>query len=57
LVVVKKFTEEITGRKMICTLEEGRKHYDFFSVGCWDVFPFGRPPLEHDTSGEEAVLN
>jgi hypothetical protein len=55
--MVEKIMEEVTEGKVESMLEERRKHHDFFSVGCWDVFPFGRSPLEHCTSREEAVLN
>jgi hypothetical protein len=52
-----KAAEEVTGRKAKSTLEEGGEHHNLFSVGCWDVLPFGRPPLEHCVIREEAILN
>jgi hypothetical protein len=55
--VVEKTTENIVGREAESTLEKGRKHHNLFGVGCSDVFPFSRMPLEHRAIREEAVLN
>jgi hypothetical protein len=55
--VVKKTSEEVVGGKTESMLEEGRKYHNFFSVGCRDVFPFGKLPLEYRASREEVILN
>jgi hypothetical protein len=44
LVVVKESVQEIIGKKPKSTMEGG-KHYNFFSVGCGDVFPSSGSPL------------
>jgi hypothetical protein len=54
--MVKKAAEEFIGRKTKSMLEGG-EHHDLFSVGCWDVLPFGRPPVKHRVIREEMVLN
>jgi hypothetical protein len=57
LIVVENTEEEVAGGKAKSILEEGRKHHNFFGVGCWDLFPFGMSPLEHHMIREEVVLN
>jgi hypothetical protein len=49
LIVVKKFTEEITSRESKPTLEERGKHHNFIRIGCGDVFFGGGSPLQHGT--------
>jgi hypothetical protein len=51
--VVEKTTENIVGREAESTLEKGRKHHNLFGVGCSDVFPFSRMPLEHPRLGRK----
>jgi hypothetical protein len=47
LVVLEEAAKKVTGRVSKSPLEEGTKHHNLFSVGCWDVLPFGRTPLKH----------
>jgi hypothetical protein len=56
LIMVEKTAEEVIGGKTK-SMQEGGEHHNFLSVGCWDVLPFGRPPLEHCTIRVEAILN
>jgi hypothetical protein len=55
--VVKESTEEIVGRDAESTLKEREKHHNLIRIGCCDVFPSGRMPLQHDTVWEKAVHN
>jgi hypothetical protein len=57
LIVAKKTVEEIAGGKPKSTLKEGEKHHNLFSIGCWDVLPIGRPPLEHCAICKEAIFH
>jgi hypothetical protein len=57
LIVVKKVVEEVTGRKIESLPEERGKDHDFFSIGCWDVLPFGKPTLKDHAVWEEMILN
>jgi hypothetical protein len=37
--------------------EERGKHPNFYRIGCWDVLPFSRSPLEHNVIREKVILN
>jgi hypothetical protein len=54
---MQKAAEEFAGGKAESTLEKRSQHHNVFDIGCWDVFPFHRPPLEHGTVGEKVVLD
>jgi hypothetical protein len=47
LVVIKESAEEVLGREDESTLEEGRKHHNLNCIGCRNVFPGGRTPLQN----------
>jgi hypothetical protein len=55
--MLKKSPLEVIGRKAESTLEERAKHHNLICVGCWDVFPSSRTPLEHDTIWDKAICN
>jgi hypothetical protein len=50
-------TKEFIGRKAESTLKERGQHHNFLSIGCWDVFPFFRPLMKHNTAGEKVVVD
>jgi hypothetical protein len=54
--VLEKATKEVVGRKTKSLLEGG-KHRNLFSIGCWDVLPFGRPSLKYHEIWEEMILD
>jgi hypothetical protein len=45
--MIKEATEETAVGEAKSVLEEGRQHHNLVGIGCRDVFPFCRPPLEH----------
>jgi hypothetical protein len=46
LVLIKESAEEIVGWVAKSTLEEGREHNNLSHIGCRNVFPGGREPLQ-----------
>jgi hypothetical protein len=46
LVLIKESAEEIIGWVAKSTLEEGREHHNLSHIGCRNVFPGGREPLQ-----------
>jgi hypothetical protein len=54
---MKETTKEFTGRKAEYSLKEGGQHHNFIGVGCWDVFSFCHPPLEHNAVGKKMAFN
>jgi hypothetical protein len=46
-VMIEESTEEVASRKAESTLEEGGEHHNLIRIGCWDVFPHGKMPLQH----------
>jgi hypothetical protein len=46
-VVVKESAEEIAGGK----------HHNLVHIGCWDVFPGGKMPLQHGAVWDKVVCN
>jgi hypothetical protein len=55
--VVKESTEEITSWEAKSTLKEGGEHQNLIHVGCWDVFPDGKTPLQHGAVREMVIRN
>jgi hypothetical protein len=55
--MLEEVAKEVAGRKTKSPLEERGKHHNLFSIGCWDVLPFGRPPLKHHTIWEKMILD
>jgi hypothetical protein len=55
--MLEEAAEEVVDRKTESQLEEGREHLNLFSIGCWNVLPFCRPPLKHRVIQEEIVLD
>jgi hypothetical protein len=45
LIMVQDSLEEVASWKSKPALEKGRKHHDFFNVGCGNVFSDGGVPL------------
>jgi hypothetical protein len=45
--VIKESTEEVASREAKSALEEGRKHHNLGRIGCRNVFPSGRMPLQN----------
>jgi hypothetical protein len=56
-VVVKESAEDIIDQKTKFVLEEGGEHHNLIRIGCWDVFPGGRMPLQHCAVQEEVIRN
>jgi hypothetical protein len=54
--MVEMAAKEISDGKTKSALAESREHHNFFSVGCWGVLHFSRPPLEHSAVWEEVIL-
>jgi hypothetical protein len=57
LVVIKEFTEEVTGREAKSALEERIKHHILCCIGCKNVFPGGRTPLQNRAVQEKMIHN
>jgi hypothetical protein len=53
LIVIKESTMEIVGREAKSELNEGREHQNLSSIGCRDIFPSGRTPLQDVQSGRK----
>jgi hypothetical protein len=57
LVVLEETVKEGIAKEPKSLLEEGGEHYNLFGIGCWDVLPYGRPPLKYDTIQEKVMLD
>jgi hypothetical protein len=57
LVMIKESAEEIASREAKSALEEGREHHNLNRVGCRNIFPGGRTPLQDDAVLEEVICN
>jgi hypothetical protein len=57
VVVIKESTEEVLGREAESTLKEGRKHHNLGCIGCRNVFPNGRTPLQNCVIQEKMIHN
>jgi hypothetical protein len=57
LVVIKESVEELVGREAKFVLEEGREHHNLSRIGCRNIFPGGRTPLQDDAVREEVIHN
>jgi hypothetical protein len=55
--VIKEFVEEIAGREAKFVLEEGREHHNLSRIGCRNVFPDGRMPLQDGAVQEKVIPN
>jgi hypothetical protein len=55
--MLEKAMKEVMGREPESPLEERRKHHNLLRIGCWDVLPFSRSPLEHGMIQEKVVLD
>jgi hypothetical protein len=47
LVMMKESAEEVASRETKSALEEGRKHHNLGHIGCRNVLPSGRTPLQN----------
>jgi hypothetical protein len=47
LIVVKKFSEEVTGRESKPALDERREHHNLIRIGCGNIFSGSGAPLQH----------
>jgi hypothetical protein len=54
--MLEESAQKIASRKAKSTLEGG-KHHDLIRIGCWDIFPSSRTPLEHGVIREKVVCN
>jgi hypothetical protein len=57
LVVIKESVEEIAGREAKSALEEGREQHNLSRIGCRNVFPGGRTPLQDSVVWERVIFN
>jgi hypothetical protein len=57
LVVIKESTEEIIGREAKFALEVGREHHNLNHIGCRNIFPGGRTPLQDGVVRQEVIHN
>jgi hypothetical protein len=57
LVVIKESMEEVAGREAKSALEDGRKHHNLGCIGCRNVFPDGRMPLQNCAVREKIIHN
>jgi hypothetical protein len=55
--MLEESVKEVVGREPKFPLEEGGEHHDFLGIGCWNVLPYGRPPLKHGTIREKVILD
>jgi hypothetical protein len=55
--VIKESVEEVTGREAKFMLEEGIKHHNLCRIGCRNVFPSGRMPLQDYAVQEKMIRN
>jgi hypothetical protein len=55
--MLEKSTQEIASREPESLLEEWGEHHNFLGIGCRDVLPSGRLPLEHEAIREKVILN
>jgi hypothetical protein len=53
--VIKESTEEFIDQNTKPALEEGGEHHNLIGVGCWDIFSYGRAPLQHYAIWEEVI--
>jgi hypothetical protein len=45
--MIKKTVEEVASRESKSASEERGEHHDLICIGCQNVFPGGRTPLQH----------
>jgi hypothetical protein len=57
LVVIKESMEEITGREAKSALKEEREHHNLYRIGCQNVFPGSRTPLQDDAVWKKMIRN
>jgi hypothetical protein len=55
LVLIKESTENVVGREAKSALEEGREHHNLSCIGCRNIFPSGRTPLQDGAVQEKMV--
>jgi hypothetical protein len=48
--------KEVRRREPESLLKNGGEHHDFLGIGCRDVLPSGRLPLEHAAIREKVIL-
>jgi hypothetical protein len=53
--MIKKTVEEVVSWESKSALEERREHHNLIHIGCWNVFPNGRKPLQHSAVQEKVV--
>jgi hypothetical protein len=56
-VVIKESAEEVTSREAKSVLEEGREHHNICRIGCRNIFPSGRTPLQYCAVREKVIHN
>jgi hypothetical protein len=57
LVMIKKTAEKVTSREAKSVLKEIGEHHNLICIGCWNVFPGGRTPLQHGAVWEKVVCS
>jgi hypothetical protein len=57
LIVVKKSSEEVTGRESKPALEERREHHNLIRIGCGNILSDGGAPLQHGLIRKERIHN
>jgi hypothetical protein len=55
--MLEKAVKEIAGEKTESALKEGKEHHNLLCVGCRDILPFGRPPMENRVIWEVMILD
>jgi hypothetical protein len=56
-VVIKESAEEVASREAKSALEEGREHNNLCRIGCRNIFPDGRMPLQNCAVWEKVIHN
>jgi hypothetical protein len=57
LLMIKEPMEEIADREAKSVLEEGREHHNLSRIGCRNIFPGGRMPLQDSAVRAEVIHN
>jgi hypothetical protein len=57
LVMINVSMEKVTGEEAKSALEEGREHHNLNCIGCRNVFPGGRMPLQDGAVREKVIHN
>jgi hypothetical protein len=57
LVVITEYAKEVASREAKFVLEKEREHHNLSCIGCRNIFPSGRTPLQDGTVREEVIRN